>query len=153
MASILTVPLTCIFVTAATLLYKHVIVNEHMQIGSWLPLLIGACTKSCRFARECVLFVYCIAQLEWCLHKQTQIVANTIFKVGYQQFLSLLLVSFYCDPYFLYFNYNNLFLVQFNKYCTIQNFVGSQGENFGEIAHCRKLADNILANAQIKLKI
>ena len=44
--------------------------------------------KSCRFVRDCVAYMDVAAQLELCLHEQTQIVANAACRVGSQQFLS-----------------------------------------------------------------
>ena len=70
--------------------------------------------KSYRFTKECTYFICaCMdvtTQLELCLHKQTQMLANAACRVGNQQFLKQLatrFLTFYCDPYFLY-----LFLVQ-----------------------------------------
>ena len=59
-----------------------------------LPIIIAAKVgiKSCRFAIECVSFVYVwmqlANQLELCLHKQTQIVASAACRVGSQEFHS-----------------------------------------------------------------
>ena len=94
-----------------------------------LPIIIAAKVgiKSCRFATECVSFVYVwmqlANQLELCLHKQTQIVASVACRVGSQEFhswiASLPLVSllFIVIPTpFLNFIY--ILFVYF--YCTIE---------------------------------
>ena len=50
-----------------------------------MPAKVGI--KSCRFAREYVLFVHayrCTTQLELCLYDQTQIIANAACRVGSQ---------------------------------------------------------------------
>ena len=48
--------------------------------------------NSCRFAIDCVSFVYAwmylATQLELCLHEQTQIVASVACRVGSQEFHS-----------------------------------------------------------------
>ena len=71
---------------------KHSLAN----LRDLIPTLVGFCfmsnvcevgIKSCRFARECVLVLICACmdvttQLELCLYKQTQIVANAVCRLG-----------------------------------------------------------------------
>ena len=47
-----------------------------------MPAKVGI--NSCRFARECVLFVHTwiTTQLKLCLHEQTQIIAIAAYRVG-----------------------------------------------------------------------
>ena len=96
-----------------------------------LPIIIAAKVgiKSCRFATECVSFVYVwmqlANQLELCLHKQTQIVASAACRVGSQEFhsgiASLPLVSLLFivipTPFLNFFNFISCL---FTFYCTIE---------------------------------
>ena len=77
------------FSTVKVLRYTVIPTLAAIIIGN-TNLLAKVRIKSCRFATECVSFVYVwmqlANQLELCLHKQTQIVASAACRVGSQEF-------------------------------------------------------------------